>query len=173
VFLSAMLYAIRALAALGGEAHRDGPPPRARRLRRVLPVSDSYHGPWLIVRENGRRRLTPLFLVVVTVATSDMLFAPDPGDPYVLFTATGFALMTVIPLQFLLPYTRAGELLRLGRLLALVLALICIRMLLTGAAEMGLTRIGPVQLPSEFAESVWISVRGAKTLARSLNRGKW
>jgi hypothetical protein len=71
-----------------------------------------------------------------------MLFAPEPGDACRQFTATAFALMLVVPLQFLLDSTPAGKTLRLGRLLAVVLALMCVRMLLTGAAAVHLSHIG-------------------------------
>jgi tellurite resistance protein TerC len=80
-----------------------------RRVRRTLPSTEDYRGTRLTVREGGRRLVTPLFVVVVAIGTTDLLFALDSipaifgltKDPYIVFTANAFALMGLRQLYFL------------------------------------------------------------------------
>ena len=79
-------------------------------LRRHLKVTDDYRGErfWLI--EQGRRYVTPLFLVLILVEASDLVFAVDSipavfavtTDPFIVFTANIFAIMGLRALYFLL-----------------------------------------------------------------------
>jgi hypothetical protein len=83
-------------------------------------------------KENGKRLITPMFLVVLTLGTTDLLFALDSipaiygltQDPYLVFTANVFALMGLRQLYFLigglpaeahLPLLRPGDPARLHR----------------------------------------------------------
>ena len=80
-----------------------------RRVRRTLPSTEDYRGTRLTVREGGRRLVTPLFVVIVAIGTTDLLFALDSipaifgltKDPYIVFTANAFALMGLRQLYFL------------------------------------------------------------------------
>jgi tellurite resistance protein TerC len=80
-----------------------------RRVRRTLPSTEGYRGTRLTVREGGRRLVTPLFVVIVAIGTTDLLFALDSipaifgltKDPYIVFTANAFALMGLRQLYFL------------------------------------------------------------------------
>jgi tellurite resistance protein TerC len=75
-----------------------------------LPATKEWHGTALFVRENGKRLITPMFLVVLTLGTTDLLFALDSipaiygltKDPYLVFTANIFALMGLRQLYFLI-----------------------------------------------------------------------
>jgi tellurite resistance protein TerC len=77
--------------------------------RRRLPMSDGYDGGRLVTRVGGRRALTPLFLVLVAIGTTDVLFALDSipavfgvtEEPYIVFTANAFALLGLRALFFL------------------------------------------------------------------------
>jgi tellurite resistance protein TerC len=102
-----------------------------RLLRKVFPVTDDYAGARLLVRQGGRRVLTPLAVVVVAVFGTDMVFAVDSvpavygitEDPYLVFATNAFALLGLRALYFLL----AGALSRLVHLgygLAAILAII-------------------------------------------------
>ena len=79
------------------------------RVRRTLPSTEDYRGTRLTVREGGRRLVTPLFVVIVAIGTTDLLFALDSipaifgltKDPYIVFTANAFALMGLRQLYFL------------------------------------------------------------------------
>jgi tellurite resistance protein TerC len=81
-----------------------------RRVRRTLPSTADYRGPRLTVRAGGRRLVTPLFVVIVAIGTTDLLFALDSipaifgltKDPYIVFTANAFALMGLRQLYFLI-----------------------------------------------------------------------
>jgi tellurite resistance protein TerC len=81
-----------------------------RSLKRRLPASAGYHGVRLFVRENGRRMITPMLVVIVALGTTDLLFALDSipaiygltKEPYLVFAANVFALMGLRQLYFLI-----------------------------------------------------------------------
>ncbi|MFB9682171.1 TerC/Alx family metal homeostasis membrane protein [Streptosporangium vulgare] len=81
-----------------------------RLLRRFMPVTDAYHGSHLVVRENGRRALTPLALAIVAVFATDIVFAVDSvpavygvtEDPFLVFATNAFALLGLRALYFVL-----------------------------------------------------------------------
>ena len=112
--------------------------PLLRALRRVIPMTDQYHGQRFWVREGGRRLATPMLAVLVAVETTDVVFAVDSipaifavtTDTFVVFTSNAFALLGLRALYFLL----AGAMHRLSYLkigLAGVLALVGIKMLIS------------------------------------------
>ncbi|MEJ7755673.1 MAG: hypothetical protein WKF83_04415 [Nocardioidaceae bacterium] len=78
--------------------------------REHLNATDEYHGLKLFIKENGRRMMTPMFLVILALGTTDLLFALDSipaiygltEEPYIVFTANVFALMGLRQLYFLL-----------------------------------------------------------------------
>jgi len=77
--------------------------------RRRLPVTDHYDGGRVITRVGGQRMLTPLFLVLVAIGTTDFLFALDSipavygvtRHPYIVLAANVFALLGLRALFFL------------------------------------------------------------------------
>jgi tellurite resistance protein TerC len=81
-----------------------------RSLKRRLPATDDYHGVKLFARENGRRLMTPMLVVIVALGTTDLLFALDSipaiygltKEPYLVFAANVFALMGLRQLYFLI-----------------------------------------------------------------------
>jgi tellurite resistance protein TerC len=81
-----------------------------RWLKRRLPASEDYHGVRLLVRQNGRRLMTPMLVVIVALGTTDLLFALDSipaiygltKEPYLVFAANVFALMGLRQLYFLI-----------------------------------------------------------------------
>jgi tellurite resistance protein TerC len=85
--------------------------PFLRIAERFFPVSRDYHESGkLTVRLDGRRALTPMALVMVAVATTDVMFAVDSipavfgvtRDPFIVFTSNAFALVGLRSLYFLL-----------------------------------------------------------------------
>lgn len=122
--------------------HRDEDPSIEDNLvvslaKRLLPVSDRYHGGRLLGKEGGRLLLTPMFLVVLAIGSTDVLFALDSipaafgvtQHAFVVFAANAFALLGLRALFFLV----AGLLDRLIYLstgLALVLAFIGVKLVL-------------------------------------------
>jgi tellurite resistance protein TerC len=108
-----------------------------RLLRRFMPVTDDYRGSHLVVREGGRRALTPLALAIVAVFATDIVFAVDSvpavygvtEDPFIVFTTNVFALLGLRALYFVL----LGVLTKLRHLnhgLGVILAFIGIKLVL-------------------------------------------
>ncbi len=81
-----------------------------RFTRAHLPATKEWHGTRLVAREDDRRLITPMFLVVLALGSADLLFAVDSipaifgltQDPYLVFTANIFALMGLRQLYFLI-----------------------------------------------------------------------
>ena len=75
-----------------------------------LPATDQWHGTKAFVKENGRRVITPMFIVILALGTTDLLFALDSipaiygltKEPYLVLTANIFALMGLRQLYFLI-----------------------------------------------------------------------
>ncbi|WP_110206488.1 TerC family protein [Nocardioides daejeonensis] len=107
-----------------------------------LPATSEWHGTKLTIKEGGKRLITPMFLVVLALGTTDLLFALDSipaiygltRDPYLVFTANIFALMGLRQLYFLI----GGLLQRLIYLsygLAFLLAFIGVKLVLHAMHE--------------------------------------
>lgn len=151
-----------------------------RFARKHLRASDSWDGlrPW--IKQNGTRLLTPMFLVIVALGTTDLLFALDSipaiygltQQPYLVFTANVFALMGLRQLYFLL-----GDLLRrlvyLSQGLAIILCFIGAKLILHALHENEVSFINggePVHVPEipTLASLAVIVVTLAITTAASL-----
>jgi len=115
--------------------------PVIRLVRRLVPVTDAYHGQDFFVRQpvDGVPRLaaTPLFVVLVLVETTDLIFAVDSipaifaitRDAFIVYTSNVFAILGLRALYFLL----AGVIHRFHYLkvaLAAVLVFVGLKMLL-------------------------------------------
>ena len=80
-----------------------------RYIRRRFRATDNFRGTKLFVIENGKRLMTPMFIVIVALGSTDLLFALDSipaiygltQEPYLVFTANVFALMGLRQLYFL------------------------------------------------------------------------
>ncbi|MDZ4830515.1 MAG: TerC family protein [Phycisphaerae bacterium] len=79
-------------------------------LHRFLPVTDDYRGDRFIVSEQGRRWVTPLFVTLIAVELTDILFAIDSipaiygitKEPLIVFTSNVFAILGLRSLFFVL-----------------------------------------------------------------------
>ncbi|MFV8172728.1 TerC family protein [Mycolicibacterium peregrinum] len=135
----------------------DGDNGVVRFARKHLRTTDKWDGLKLWVHENGKRLMTPMFLVIVALGTTDLLFALDSipaiygltQEPYLVFTANVFALMGLRQLYFLL-----GDLLKrlvyLSQGLAFILAFIGVKLVLHALHENELPFINggePVHVP--------------------------
>jgi len=109
---------------------------------RHLPATDEYHGTKLVARVDGKRLITPMFLVIVALGTTDLLFALDSipaiygltNEPYLVLTANIFALMGLRQLYLLIGGLRQ----RLGYLsygLAVLLGFIGVKLVLHALHE--------------------------------------
>lgn len=81
-----------------------------RLAKRFLKTTDHYDGDRMTTMEDGRRRLTPMVLVMVAIGGTDILFALDSipaiygltQDVFIVFTATAFSLLGLRQLYFLI-----------------------------------------------------------------------
>ncbi|GAA4213584.1 TerC/Alx family metal homeostasis membrane protein [Actinocatenispora rupis] len=94
----------------GDEADEFKVNPLVRWARRRLPLSREFGEGRVLVREGGRRMVTPMLIVMITIGTTDLLFALDSipaifgltKEAYLVFAANVFALMGLRQLYFLL-----------------------------------------------------------------------
>jgi len=83
-----------------------------RLVRSRIPITKNYHGDRFFVRKMGRLFGTPMILVLVTIESSDIMFAIDSipaafaitQDPFIIFSANVFAIMGLRALYFLLAH---------------------------------------------------------------------
>jgi tellurite resistance protein TerC len=110
VFGAFLIYTGVKMARHGDQEVHPERNPVLKLLRRVVPVSDTYHGTRLLVRNAGRIVATPLFAVLVAIETTDVLFAVDSipaifavtDEPFLVFTSNAFAILGLRALYFLL-----------------------------------------------------------------------
>ena len=128
-----------------------------RFAKTYLNSTEQWHGLKLYVKQGSKRVMTPMFLVILALGTTDLLFAVDSipaiygltSEPYLVFTANVFALMGLRQLYFLL-----GDLLNrlvyLSQGLAFILFFIGVKLLLHALHENKLPFINggePVGVP--------------------------
>jgi tellurite resistance protein TerC len=128
--------------------HRDDDPEPTdnlvvRTVRRWYPVSPDYDGTRLFTRVDGRRMATPLLLVMVAIASTDLLFALDSipatfgvtREPYLVFTVNAAALLGLRALYFLLKGL-LNKLIYLSLGLSLILIFIGVKLILAFAHKL-------------------------------------
>ena len=122
--------------------HRDeDPDPADNKLTawaaRRLPATTEYIDNKLIATVDGRRVITPLFLVFLAIGTTDIVFALDSipavygvtDDPFLVFSANAFALLGLRALFFLLQGL-LSRLIYLSTGLSVILAFIGVKLVL-------------------------------------------
>lgn len=105
--------------------------------RKLLPVTDEYVGGKLVTRVDGKKMVTPLFIVLVAIGGIDLLFALDSipavfgvtEEPYIVFAANAFALLGLRALFFLVKGL-LDRLVYLSTGLSLILAFIGVKLIL-------------------------------------------
>lgn len=131
-----VLTGIKLLVQRNEEMHPERNP-MYRLAAKVLPSTREYHGSKFFVKQAGKWVVTPLFLVLVMVEATDVVFAVDSipaifaitSDPFLVFTSNIFAILGLRALYFLL----AGIMSRFVYLkvgLALVLCFVGVKMLI-------------------------------------------
>lgn len=84
--------------------------PVVRWFKKLMPVTPDYRGDRFFVREKGVRMATPLFVVLLLVEISDVIFAVDSipaifavtKDPFIVYTSNVFAILGLRSLYFAL-----------------------------------------------------------------------
>ncbi|MFE3849129.1 TerC family protein [Flavobacterium sp. LB3P45] len=111
--------------------------PLIKLFRKVMPVTNELHGGNFFVKQDGKRFATPLFLVLVLIETTDLIFAADSipailaitQDHFIVYTSNVFAILGLRSLYFAL----AGMMDKfryLSKGLALILIFVGLKMLL-------------------------------------------
>ncbi len=120
----------------------DGDNAVVRFARTYLNSTDQWHGLKLYIKKDAKRLMTPMFLVILALGTTDLIFALDSipaiygltKEPYLVFTANVFALMGLRQLYFLI-----GDLMKrlvfLSQGLAFILFFIGVKLVLHALHE--------------------------------------
>jgi tellurite resistance protein TerC len=117
------------------EVHPDRNPV-LKMMQRILPSTSEYDGQKMFTRRTGKRLATPLFIVLVLVETTDVVFAVDSvpailavsREPFIVFASNAFAITGLRALYFLVS-GMAGRFRYLNIGLAFILAFVGLKML--------------------------------------------
>jgi tellurite resistance protein TerC len=109
-----------------------------RSIRKRIAMTDEYDGSKIFTRLNGKRIATPMFLVMIAIASTDLLFALDSipatfgvtQEPFLVFAANAFALLGLRALYFLLKGL-LDKLVYLSLGLSVILMFIGVKLILT------------------------------------------
>lgn len=109
-----------------------------RMIRSRVPMTDEFEGSKVFTRVNGKRVATPMFIVLIAIASTDLLFALDSipatfgvtEEPFLVFSANAFALLGLRALYFLLKGLM-DKLIYLSLGLSFILIFIGIKLILT------------------------------------------
>jgi tellurite resistance protein TerC len=112
--------------------------PVLKLLQRVVPSTNEYDGQKMFTRRTGKRLATPLFIVLVLVETTDVVFAVDSvpailavsREPFIVFSSNAFAILGLRALYFLLA-GMAGKFRYLNVGLGVILGFVGIKMMIT------------------------------------------
>ena len=105
-----LIYTAYKLAFAGEQEVDPGKNIAVRIFRRFMPVSDDFDGTKFFTRRNGVRTATPFLLVIIVIATTDVVFAIDSiptvfgitHDPFIVWSSNAMAVLGMRPLFFLL-----------------------------------------------------------------------
>ena len=106
-------------------------------VKKIIPVGSEFHGDKFFTIENGKKIATPLFLVLIMIELSDVIFAVDSipavfavtTDPFIVLTSNIFAVLGLRAMYFLLADV-AERFVFLKYGLAFVLSFIGLKMLM-------------------------------------------
>jgi len=107
-------------------------------IRRRVPMTDEFDGSKAFTKVNGKRIATPMFTVLIAIASTDLLFALDSipatfgvtQEPFLVFAANAFALLGLRALYFLLKGL-LDKLIYLSLGLSIILMFIGVKLILT------------------------------------------
>jgi len=163
----------------GGEEYQENT--ALRMLRKLVPMTDEYHGSKLTVKRSGKRWVTPMLAVMIAIGSADLIFALDSipaifgltQEPFLVFAANAFALMGLRQLYFLI----GGLLNKLVYLhigLGVILSFIGVKLVLEALHENKLPFLNggePLPVPTvgiELSLSVIVAVLLVTTVASLL-----
>ena len=107
-------------------------------MRKRIAMTDEFHGSKTFIKVDGKRLATPMFTVMIAIASTDLLFALDSipatfgvtQEPFLVFAANAFALLGLRALYFLLKGL-LDKLIYLSLGLSIILMFIGVKLILT------------------------------------------
>jgi tellurite resistance protein TerC len=120
----------------------EDPSPEDNRLvkamRKRIAMTDEFHGSKIFTKIDGKKLATPMFLVMIAIASTDLLFALDSipatfgvtQEPFLVFAANAFALLGLRALYFLLKGL-LDKLIYLSLGLSIILMFIGVKLIMT------------------------------------------
>ncbi|MGZ4268859.1 MAG: TerC/Alx family metal homeostasis membrane protein [Solirubrobacteraceae bacterium] len=148
VYVLGVTLLLLAWRILKGGAHESDPGanPAVRLVRRVMPVSEHFHGARFFTTAGGRRAATPMLLALVGVVAADIAFAVDSipaafaitTDTVAIWAANAFALLGLRAL-FALVEELIARFRYLDQTIAIVLGIVGVKLLLED-----LYKVGPI-----------------------------
>ena len=143
-----------------------------RRIRARINMVDEYHGSKMFIRIDGKRIATPMFLVMIAIGSTDLLFALDSipatfgvtSETFLVFAANAFALLGLRALYFLVKGL-LDRLIYLSLGLSIILIFIGVKLIMTYLHEqfdsipkistpIGLAVIGGILIVSTVASLI-------------------
>lgn len=129
--------------------------PLIKAFRKYFPVTDKYHGDHFFERIDGRMVATPMFVVLLFIETTDLIFAVDSipailaitSNPFIVYTSNVFAILGLRALYFALAGIM-GLFHYLTYGLSIVLVFVGMKMML----------VDLVKIPIEFSLAVILSI---------------
>jgi len=140
-----------------------------RIARRFFPVAPELHGEKFFIHAAGRRVATPLFLVLLMVESTDVLFAVDSipaifavtQDPFLVFTSNVFAILGLRNLYFAIaPLLNRFKYLKQS--LVFILAFVGVKMLLSHTYP----------IPTQISLSMIVGILAVGVLASAFAAGR-
>lgn len=112
IYVFGILIILAGIKMLKGSSEEIHPEhnPVLKLFRKLMPVTNEYHGQHFFIRRGGLYWATPLFIVLLMVETSDVMFAIDSvpailaitTDPFIVYTSNIFAILGLRSLYFAL-----------------------------------------------------------------------
>lgn len=111
IFGALLIYAaIKTVVKKDKDAQKTSENAIVRGFRKIIPVSDEFEGDRIFVRKNGILMATPMFLTIIALESSDILFAIDSipavlaisTDTFIVYTSNIFAILGLRSLYFAL-----------------------------------------------------------------------
>lgn len=160
-----------------GEIHPERNPV-LRLARKLFPFTEGYEGAAFFARRQGRLLATPLFLVLLLLETTDVIFAVDSipaifavtRDAFIVYTSNIFAILGLRALYFVL----AGAILRFRYLrpaLALVLMFVGVKMLIASFYKLPIV-LSLLVICAILATAILASLRAEKKSEEQVLTGR-
>jgi tellurite resistance protein TerC len=179
VFGVFLLYTgIKMLTQKESEEHVDmDKNPVIKLARRFFKISDTYDGQKFFTTQNGVRMATPLFLVLVFIEFTDLIFAVDSipaifaitTDPFIVFTSNVMAILGLRSLYFLLAdivdrfvYLKTG--------LAVILSFVGVKLLMPDVSKWILGE--SIKIPTAVSLGVIVSILAISVIASLIKTAK-